>query len=616
MKEVEVVFPAKFNPTEKDIVAACEKVLRARPGAVISHEVRKRSLDARGGEIKYRYRVNVALRGMEPIEPYKLQEFKDVHNAEPVIVVGCGPAGLFAALKLVQLGLKPIILERGKDVHQRKFDMAKLSKEQIVNPNSNYCFGEGGAGTFSDGKLYTRSTKKGDIREILHMFVHFGADPAILIESHAHIGSDKLPRVIENMRNCIIAHGGQVHFNSHVVDFTPTPTGWEAIVEDSNTPDSTSLHEGTCFHRGTSLHEGIPVPGDNPVPGGTSLHEGTSVPGGTPLHGEAHVCGQNAQNGTSVHGEVSICGQNSQNGTSLHKEAPVCGQNGNLSGRKAYSAKNIILATGHSARDIYELFHAKGWTIEPKGFALGVRVEHPQTLINNIQYHGKYQPYLPTAEYSLVTQVDGRGVFSFCMCPGGILVPAATDRGEMVLNGMSNSARNSKWANAGVVVQVNPEDVPEFAEFGPLQVLRFQQSVEKKLFEYSNSIKAPAQRMEDFCQGKVSKDLPETSYKPGAYPAPLHELLPPFVASRLQKAFPEFNKKMRGYYTNKALLLAVESRTSSPVRIPRDKETLQHLDLPGIYPYGEGAGYAGGIVSSALDGVNCAMKIAGCTTIG
>ena len=520
MKEVEVVFDAKFNPSEKDIIAACEKALRARPGAVISHEVRKRSLDARGGEIKFRYRVNVALRGMEPIQPYKLREFKDVHNAEPVIVVGCGPAGLFAALKLVQLGLKPIILERGKDVHQRKFDMAKLSKEQIVNPNSNYCFGEGGAGTFSDGKLYTRSTKKGDIREILHLFVHFGADPSILIESHAHIGSDKLPRVIENMRNCVIEHGGEVHFNSHVVDFTQSPNGWEAVVEEINAPD------------------------------------------------------------------------------------------GNLSGRKTYTAKNVILATGHSARDVYELFHAKGWTIEAKGFALGVRVEHPQSLINNIQYHGKYQPYLPTAEYSLVAQVDGRGVFSFCMCPGGILVPAATGEGEMVLNGMSNSARNSKWANAGVVVQVNPEDVPEFAEHGPLQVLRFQQSVEKKLFEYSNSIKAPAQRMEDFCRGTVSKDLPKTSYKPGAYPAPLHELLPPFVATRLQKGFPEFNKKMRGYYTNKALLLAVESRTSSPVRIPRDKETLQHLDLQGIYPCGEGAGYAGGIVSSALDGVNCAMKIA------
>ena len=519
MKEVEVVFPAKFNPTDKDIVAACEKALRARPGAVISHEVRKRSLDARGGDIKFRYRVNVALRGMEPIEPYKLAEFKDVHDAEPVIIVGCGPAGLFAALKLVQLGLKPIVLERGKDVHQRKFDMAKLSREQKVNPNSNYCFGEGGAGTFSDGKLYTRSTKKGDIREILHLFVHFGADPSILIESHAHIGSDKLPRVIENMRNCVIEHGGEVHFNSHVVDFVRIGDKWDAVVEEVNLPD------------------------------------------------------------------------------------------GDSSGRKIYSAKNIILATGHSARDIYELFNAKGWTIEPKGFALGVRVEHPQSLINNIQYHGKYQPYLPTAEYSLVAQVDGRGVFSFCMCPGGILVPAATSEGEMVLNGMSNSARNSKWANAGVVVQVNPEDVPEYAEHGPLQVLRFQQDVERKLFANSNSIMAPAQRMEDFCRGIVSKDLPETSYKPGAYPAPLHELLPPFVATRLQKAFPEFNKKMRGYYTNKALLLAVESRTSSPVRIPRDKETLQHVSLPGIYPCGEGAGYAGGIVSSAMDGINCAVKI-------
>lgn len=524
MKEVEIAFPAKHTPSEKDIVAACEKSLRVRPGTVISHQVRKRSLDARGGDIKFRYRVEVVLRGEEPLKPYKLQEFKNVKDAEPVVVVGCGPAGLFAALKLLQLGLKPIILERGKDVHQRKFDMARLSREQKVNPNSNYCFGEGGAGTFSDGKLYTRSTKKGDIREILNLFVHFGADPSILIESHAHIGSDKLPRVIENMRNCVIEHGGEVHFNSHVVDFVQTPAGWDAVVEEVNLPDE-------------------------------------NTPAG-------------------------------------------------LSGRRIYSAKNIILATGHSARDIYELFNAKGWTIEAKGFALGVRVEHPQSLINNIQYHGRYQPYLPTAEYSLVTQVEGRGVFSFCMCPGGILVPAATDEGEMVLNGMSNSMRNSRWANAGVVVQVDPEDVPEFAQYGPLQVLRFQQSVERKLFACSGSIKAPAQRMEDFCRGVLSKDLPETSYKPGAYPAPLHQLLPPFVAQRLQKAFPEFNRKMRGYYTNKALLLAVESRTSSPVRIPRDKETLQHVTLEGIYPCGEGAGYAGGIVSSALDGVNCAVKIA------
>jgi uncharacterized FAD-dependent dehydrogenase len=277
---------------------------------------------------------------------------------------------------------------------------------------------------------------------------------------------------------------------------------------------------------------------------------------------------------------------------------------------KTYSAKNIILATGHSARDIYELFHAKGWTIEPKGFALGVRVEHPQSLINNIQYHGKYQPYLPTAEYSLVTQVDGRGVFSFCMCPGGILVPAATSEGEMVLNGMSNSMRNSKWANAGVVVQIEPEDFPEYAQHGPLALLQFQKDVERKMFEYTGSLKAPAQRMMDFCRRIPSTGLPQTSYHPGAANAPLHELLPEHVSLRLKYAFPQIgNKKMHGYYTNDALLLGVESRTSSPVCIPRDSETLEHTQISGLYPCGEGAGYAGGIVSSALDGINCASKI-------
>jgi uncharacterized FAD-dependent dehydrogenase len=271
----------------------------------------------------------------------------------------------------------------------------------------------------------------------------------------------------------------------------------------------------------------------------------------------------------------------------------------------------VILATGHSARDVYELFHKKGWHIEAKGFALGVRAEHPQRLINEIQYRGKYHPKLPAAEYSLVCQVDGRGAFSFCMCPGGILVPSATGSGEAVLNGMSNSMRNSKWANAGIVVSVEPEDVPEYQKFGPLQLLRFQQDVEKKMYSFTDSIKAPAQRMDDFVNGRISKSLPETSYVPGAVSAPLHELLPPFVADRLRKAFGEFNKKMKGYYTSSALLLAVESRTSSPVRIPRDPETLQHITLHGIYPCGEGAGYAGGIVSSALDGINVAKKIAG-----
>lgn len=524
MKEVEVVFGAVKAPKEDELLAAAAKKAGLTVKQVTSFQIVKRSLDARGSSVQYRYRVQIAGKGEEQVQKYELAPYKDVSKCtqnESTVIVGAGPAGLFAALSLIQNGIRPIVIERGKDVHARKFDMAKLSREGIVNPDSNYCFGEGGAGTFSDGKLYTRSNKRGDIRKVLHQFVQFGADSSILIESHAHIGSDNLPRIIEAMRNCIIEHGGEVHFNTRAVDFERKDGLWsvkctKTFVEEGNMADT----------------------------------------------------------------------------------APV------------FKAPNVILATGHSARDIYELFHKKGWEIEAKGFALGVRAEHQQKLINNIQYRGKYHPSLPAAEYSLVCQVDGRGVFSFCMCPGGILVPSATLHGEGVLNGMSNSMRNSKWANAGIVVSVEPDDVPEYAKYGPLQLLRFQQDVERKMFDYTGSIKAPAQRMNDFVRGKISEDLPKSSYVPGTVSAPLHELLPPFVADRLRKAFLEFNKKMHGYYTSDALLLAVESRTSSPVRIPRDSETMQHISLEGIYPCGEGAGYSGGIVSSALDGINAAEKIA------
>ncbi|MCI1720833.1 MAG: NAD(P)/FAD-dependent oxidoreductase [Bacteroidales bacterium] len=513
MREVEVSFEARENPSREQIINKCARQCGVQEKNISYFEVLRKSLDARGGGILAKYRVQVAVKGEQIPEPFKIQPYLDCSNGENVIIIGAGPAGLFAALTLLQLGKKPVILERGKDVHSRKFDTAKLSREQIVNPNSNYCFGEGGAGTFSDGKLYTRSTKKGDIREVLYQFVKFGADPSILIDAHPHIGSDKLPAIIEAMRNCIIEHGGEVHFNSKVSDLQQVKVEnnvqWRVICQDAE-----------------------------------------------------------------------------------------------------YVATSVILATGHSARDIYQLFYDKKWDLQAKGFALGVRAEHPQSLINNIQYHKKWQPYLPAAEYYLVTQVENRGVFSFCMCPGGILVPAATEPGEVVLNGMSNSMRNSKWANAGIVTSVEPEDLPDFEEFGALKVLKFQQSVERKIYSLNGgTLKAPAQRMDDFVRGKLSATLPATSYVPGAYSAMLNEVLPDFVARRLQKAFPEFDKKMRGYYTSQSLLLAVESRTSSPVRIPRDPETLQHITLKNLYPCGEGAGYSGGIVSSAIDGINVARKI-------
>ena len=513
MKEFEIAQKIGKPLTDAQLREAAAKALGVKPEKVGYVEVTRRSIDARQ-DILYRYRVQ-AYRDNEPYEPYRVAPYLDVHQARPVIVVGAGPAGMFAALKLLQLGLKPIVLERGKDVERRKVDMARLSTEGVLDPDSNYCYGEGGAGAFSDGKLYTRSSKRGDIREVLHQLVAFGAHPDILIDAHPHIGTDKLPEVVKNIRQCIEAHGGEYHFDARVTD----------IVRRAD--------------------------------GGFDVHCGTSV----------------------------------------------------------YAASQVILATGHSARDIYELFQAKGWTLEAKGFALGVRVEHPQWLLNQIRYHGKYQPFMPTAEYSFVQQVDGRGVFSFCMCPGGILVPSSTEPETVVLNGMSNAARNSKWADAGVVVQIEPGDQPE-QYTGPFALMDFQRDVERAMYRYAQEhgarhpFTAPAQRMKDFCRGLLSKDLPKTSYHPGTVSAPLHELLPEHVASRLRKVFPMVERGMRGYYTNDALLLGVESRTSSPVRLPRNPETLEHVDVPGLYPCGEGAGYAGGIVSSALDGINCAVAAA------
>ena len=476
--------------------------------------VLKRSIDARQKSVKVNIKAKVFLIG-EPYTPsiIELPDYPNVSNKQEVIVVGAGPAGLFAALQLIELGLKPILIERGKDVRGRRRDLKAINVDGIVNEDSNYCFGEGGAGTYSDGKLYTRSKKRGDIDRILEILVGFGANPDIMVEAHPHIGTNKLPQIMQDMREKIISCGGIVMFETRVTDF--------------------------------------------------------------------------------------VIKNNEMQGVVLRNGAII-------------SATKVILATGHSARDIYELLHRKGVQIEAKPFALGVRAEHPQELIDQIQYSCDYRgQFLPPAPYSIVKQVNGRGMYSFCMCPGGVIAPCATSPGEVVTNGWSPSKRDQPTANSGIVVELKLEDFKPYEKFGPLAGMEFQKSIEQKAWHLAGETqKVPAQRMIDFTQNKVSQSIPKTSYVPGTTSIEMGQVFPGFISQILREGFTEFGKSMRGYLTNEAILHAPESRTSSPVRIPRDTISLEHVQIKGLYPCSEGAGYAGGIISAAIDGEKCAIKIA------
>ena len=470
----------------------------------------RKSIDARQRTILVNMKVRVYINEMPEDDAYQHTDYPDVSGRQQVIVVGAGPGGLFAALKLIELGYRPIVLERGKDVHERKKDLSQITKTQQVDPESNYCFGEGGAGAYSDGKLYTRSKKRGNIEKILHVFCQHGASTNILCDAHPHIGTDKLPRVIENMRHTILRCGGEVHFQTKMT---------RLILEDDK-----------------------------------------------------------------------VVGVEAQNNAQLTFRGPV------------------ILATGHSARDVYRYLAEAKVEIEAKGIAVGVRLEHPSMLIDQIQYHNRQGrgKYLPAAEYSFVTQVDGRGVYSFCMCPGGFVIPAATDKRQIVVNGMSPSNRGGQWSNSGMVVEVRAEDV-EGAD--ALRVMNYQQQLEEACWQQGNMKQtAPAQRMADFVNKRLSYDLPKSSYAPGLISSPLHFWLPEQIAKRLQQGFNYFGKHAHGFLTNEAVMIGVETRTSSPVRIMRNTDTLMHVRIQGLFPCGEGAGYAGGIVSAGVDGERCAAR--------
>lgn len=473
--------------------------------------VLRRSIDARQRTVFVNLSVRVYVNEMPQDDAYRHTDYHDVSEGRQVIVVGEGPGGLFASLRLIELGLRPVVLERGKNVRERKLDLSLITKTQKVDEESNYCFGEGGAGAYSDGKLYTRSKKRGNTEKILNVFCQHGASTSILADAHPHIGTDKLPRVIENMRNTILECGGEVHFRTKMTGL---------IVSD----DTVTGVEAVDLETGREL---------------------------------------------TFHGPV-------------------------------------ILATGHSARDVYRYLDKSGIEIEPKGLAVGVRLEHPAVLIDRIQYHNKNGrgKFLPAAEYSFVTQVDGRGVYSFCMCPGGFVIPAATGPQQIVVNGMSPSNRGTQWSNSGMVVETRPEDVEGE---GALKMMHFQEELERVCWQQGNMRQtAPAQRMADFVNGRLSYDLPKSSYAPGLISSPLHFWLPAHVGKRLQESFKKFGRMSHGFLTNEAVLIAVETRTSSPVRILRAADTLQHIRLKGLFPCGEGAGYAGGIVSAGVDGERCA----------
>lgn len=507
-KDIEIT----MAPEEMESVAILKKqlstALKIDLLRIKGYEILKRSIDARSRKVIYRLQIKVFIDESPVAEIFRV-DYQNVSKGKPVIIVGAGPAGLFAALQCIENGLKPIVLERGKDVKQRRRDLAAINKEGIVNTESNYCYGEGGAGTYSDGKLYTRSNKRGDINKVLQTFVQHGATDDILIDARPHIGTNKLPHIITAIKETILNAGGEVHFDQKVTDI---------LIDFGKV-------------------KGVVVNNENRLPG-----------------------------------------------------------------------EAVILATGHSARDIYQLLNHKGILVEAKPFALGVRIEHPQAIIDAAQYHCDIRSeFLPPAYYSLVEQVGSRGVFSFCMCPGGIIAPCATNENEIVVNGWSPSKRNNPFANSGTVVQITLEDVKGD---DPLRMMHFQAEIEQAAFQLGGgNLVAPAQRMVDFVEGRLSADLPKNSYLPGTRSAMLKNILPDFVASSLKSALPVFGKKMKGYYTNEAILVGVESRSSSPVRIPRNKDTLQHPMVAGLFPCAEGAGYAGGIVSAAIDGINCANAV-------